>query len=95
MLGRGGAQVIQNRRPVGDGPLAKPGPKTVAQGVHVRVTAHARVSKQVPGAAQAFATLQNAEAAARAIALQLHRRADARKAGTDDQYILVFHAPLD
>src|SRR5699024_7475382 len=56
-LGCGLAYVVEDRITVGDGLFAGPGLERVAEGEHVRVGTDARISEQVPGAADGVAGL--------------------------------------
>src|SRR5262249_52711881 len=86
---RGFAHVLEDRRAVGDGLRLRPRPEPVAEGVHVRVGADARVAEQVPPAAERLARLE--VGVRRVLAERLHvvRRADAGDAGADDQDVAL------
>ena len=84
------AQVLQDRRSVGDRLLAGPRPERVAQRVHVRIGSDPRVAKQIPGPAERLPAFEDRDAALRAQALQMAGRADAGKTGADDQDIDEF-----
>ena len=90
VVGGGLAHVIQNPRPVGDRLRLGPRPERIAQREHVRVGADAGIAKQVPGAADTVAALEDGVALARAFLLQVIARADAGEAGADDQDVEVF-----
>ena len=55
-----------------------------------RVGADAGIAEQVPGAADAVAALENGEALAGALLLQVIARADAGQPGADDQDVEMF-----
>jgi hypothetical protein len=84
------AHVLEDRRTVGDRLGLLPRAKGIAEGVHVRVRADARVFEEVPRAADALARLEDRVGLLRAFRLQVTAGADARKAGTDDQHVNVF-----
>ena len=90
VLGRGLADVIQDPRPVGDRLGLGPRLERIAEREHVAVGADAGIAKQVPGAADAVAALENDVALARAFLLQMKARADAGQAGADDQNVEMF-----
>ena len=92
MLAGGVLEVLQDGRAVGYRLAIGPGLKRVAQGVHVRVRTHARVAKQVPGAAQALAPFQNGKALTRAALLQVHCAANARQTRAHNQGVKVLQA---
>ena len=94
-LGSGIPDVTQDCRAVGDGLGFAPRLEVVAKRVHVRIGTYARVAKQVPGAAHRLARLEDDEALAGALALQMAGSADAGQAGTDDDDIKCFvaHCP--
>src|SRR5262249_30252925 len=76
-------------RAVGDRLLLAPRLEAVAERVHVRVRADARVAEEVPGAADRVARLDDRVRLARAVALQVVRRADAGDPGADDEDVEV------
>ena len=90
VLDRGLANVVQDVRPVGDRLRLGPRLERIAEREHVRVGADAGIAKQVPGAADAVAALEDGVALARAFLLQVIPRADAGKPGADDQDVEVF-----
>src|SRR6185436_12271037 len=79
------ADVIQNVGSVGDRLRLGPRLERVAKREHVRVGADAGIAKQVPGAADAVAPLEDDIALARALLLQVIARANAGKPGADDE----------
>src|SRR3954470_15458884 len=87
VIGGGVADVIQDPRPVGDRLRLGPRPERIAQREHVRVPADAGITKQIPGAADTIAPLENGVALAGALLLQMIARADAGQASADDQHI--------
>ena len=90
VIGGGLADVIQNPRPVGDRLRLGPRPERIAQREHVGVGSHAGIAKQIPGAADAIAALEDSVGFARAFLLQMIARPDAGEAGADDQDVEVF-----
>ncbi len=90
ILGGGLADVVQNLRPVGDRLRLAPWLERIAHREHVAVGADARITEQVPGAADAVAALENDKTLGRTIALQVIARADAGQSGADDQHIDMF-----
>ena len=86
-LGRGFPHIAQDRRPVGNRPRFPPRFEGIAQRVHIAVRAHARVAKQIPGAAAVVARLDNTQAAVGTFALEMAGRADTREPGADNQYV--------
>ena len=90
VLGRGLAHIVQDPRPVGDRLRLGPRLERIAEREHVAVGADAGIAKQVPGAADAVAALQDDVALARAFLLQVIARADAGQAGADDQDVEMF-----
>ena len=90
VLGGGLAHVIQNPRPVGDRLRLGPRLERIAQREHVAVGADAGIAKQIPGAADAVAALEDDVALAGAFLLQVKTRADAGQPGADDQDIDMF-----
>ena len=68
-------------------PSAGPRLERIAEREHVKVGADAGITEQIPGAADAVAAFEDDEALARALMLQVIARADAGKAGTDDQHV--------
>lgn len=87
VLVRGLAQVGEDLVRPGDGVGRGPGLDVVAEGVEVRIRAHARVAEQVPGADQVLARLDRGPGAAGRRAGQPAGGADARQAGADDQHV--------
>src|SRR5205814_129148 len=87
VLARGVAQVLQDLRALPDRVFALPGTEGVGQRVHVRIRAHTRVAKQVPGATEPLARLDDRDAVVGPLALQVHRRGDSGQPRTDDQHV--------
>ena len=90
VVDRGLAHVVQNPRPVGDRLRLGPRFERIAERIHVGVGADAGIAKQVPGAADAVAPLEDHVALARAFLLQVIARADAGQAGADDEDVEMF-----
>src|SRR5882672_9143811 len=77
--------VIEDIRPVGDRLTLGPRFERIAERKHVAVGADAWIAKQIPGAADAIAALEDDVALARAFLLQVIARADAGEACADDE----------
>src|SRR5229473_4002995 len=90
VLGGGLADVVQNLRPVGDRLRPLPWLERIAHRKHVAVGPDARITEQVPGAADAVAALKNDKTLGRTIVLQVIARADPGQSGADDQHIDMF-----
>ena len=89
VLARRIAHVVEDRRPIGDRLRVLPRPERVAERVHVRVRADARVAEQVPGPADRIAGLEDRVGLAGAARLEMVAGADARQARADDQHVQV------
>ena len=69
---RGGvADVIEYRGTIGDSPGVVPRPEAIAERVHVRVGANARIAKEIPRAADRFASFEYDEAFVGAVHLEM------------------------
>ena len=90
VVGGGLADVIQDSRPVRDRLRLGPWLERIAQREHVAVGADAGIAKQIPGAADGFAALENDITLAGTIVLQVIARADAGQPGADDQHVDMF-----
>ena len=90
VLGRGLADVVQDPRPVGDRLGLDPRLERIAEREHVGVGADAGIAKQVPGAADGVAALEDDVALAGTFLLQVEARADSGQAGADDQHVEMF-----
>src|SRR5947207_13940654 len=92
VLGGGLADVVQDSRPVGDRLRLDPWLERIAHRKHVAVGADARITEQVPGAADAVAALENDKTLGRTIALQMITRADTGQLSAyvkqHDQFVL-------
>ena len=87
LVPRGVLDVAADVVAVGDGLRPRPGSERVAQGEHVRVRAHPRVAKQVPGPPDGVPGLEDGVGRPRARRLQMVTGGDARQAGTDDEHV--------
>ena len=76
LLAGGVADVVEDRGPVGNGPVAGPGPEGIAQGVHVGVRPDAGVTEEVPGSTDRLTALEEDEAAVGTRGLEVPGRAD-------------------
>jgi hypothetical protein len=74
---------------VGDRIAVRPRLERVAEGVHVRVRADARIAEQVPGAAGGLTRLEDRVRLARAHRLQAVRGPDAGQTCADEQHVYV------
>jgi hypothetical protein len=90
VLGSRLAHVVEDARAVGDRLRLGPRLEGITEREHVAVGADARIPEQIPGAANRVATLEDDEALARTLRLQMIARADARQAGADDENVEVF-----
>ena len=86
---RGVADVVEDRRAVGDRLAIGPRPEPIAEGVHVGVGPDTRVGEQAPGAAELVPRLEDRVGLAREVRVELMAGADAGQAGTDDQEVDV------
>ena len=87
VFGGGVGAVFADRRAVGEHLGLGPGAEVIAQGVHVGIRPDARITEQVPGAADALAALDQGKAAVRGLTAQVAGRADTGKTGADNQHI--------
>ena len=87
------AHVGEDRRPVRDRLRLRPRPERVAERVHVRVRADARVAEQVPRPSDALARLEDRDRLARALRFQMARCADPREPRADDQHVDALEIP--
>src|SRR6476659_6159068 len=81
--------IIADRFPADDGEVAAPRAEREPQGEHVRIGSHARISEQVPGAADSIPGFEGQPALSRAALLQSVSGADTGNAGPDDQHVDV------
>ncbi len=88
-LGRGVADVLQDRSTIGDRLLAFPRPERIAERVHVRVRADARIAEQIPRASDGVARLEDGVAGPGTLGLHVVGGADAGEPRADDQNIKV------
>src|SRR3546814_9839086 len=77
VLARGLADIVEDRRPVGDRLRLGPRFEGIAQRVHIRIGSDTRIPKQIPRPAARAAAFEDAIAAIGAFGLQMTRRADA------------------
>ena len=80
-----------NRRPIGDRLGVYPRLEVVAEGVHVAVGANAGIAKQVPGAADGVAPLQNGEGPIRALPPQMAGGPNTGNPGADDDDVIMLN----
>ncbi len=85
-------EIFEDRRAVGDRLFVPPRFEDETQRVHVAVRPDAGVAEQIPGAAQIGPPLDQREAAVGTMHLEMRGHADARKAGADDQNVLIHGA---
>src|SRR6185437_7011240 len=91
VLGRGLADIGADGGAVGDRLGLDPGFEAVAERVHVRIRADARIAEQIPGAAYRVTPFEDGEALARALGLQVIGGADAAQPGAHDDHFEMFH----
>src|SRR5262249_11749923 len=97
VLGRGLAHIVQDAGSVGDRLRIGPRLERIAEREHVAVGADAGIAEKVPRAANCVAGFEDDEALRRAPGLQMVARANAGKAGADDEDVEMFclhSAPL-
>ena len=87
------AEVLEDLLGAGDG-RAEPRLEAVAEGEEVAVGADARVAVRPPGAAEAVEGVEQHEAGARPLLLQVDGAADARDARPHDQHVDVLDSSL-
>ncbi len=75
---------------IGDCLAIRPRLEVVAQRIHVAVRANARIAKQVPGAAEGLACLEDGIGLAGTLVGQVPGGPDAGDAGTDNEDINIF-----
>ena len=98
-----GADVLADRRAVGDGTRLGPGPERVAEREHVRVRAHTGIAEKVPGAADRVAGFEDRDRVPRPFLREPAGSADTGQPGPHDQDVDVLErcrhggrlAPLD
>ena len=79
------ADVGEDRGAVGDRLGFLPRVEGIAEGEHVRVGTHPGIAKEIPGAADGLARLEDGEGLAGALGLEPVASADARQSGADDE----------
>src|SRR5690242_2325332 len=79
--------VFENGGAVGDRLRLAPRTERIAERIHVRIGADARIAEQIPGTADAVAAFENGVAAGRAVPLQVIAGADAGQTRADDDDI--------
>ncbi len=89
VLGRGLADVIEDRWSLGDGAVLEPRLERVAEGVQVRVGADAWIAEQIPGPPDRVTRLQDQVALARLLSRQVGRGSDSGDPRADDQDVDV------
>src|SRR5688500_2783630 len=87
------ADVVEYGGPVGDCLRLTPGAEAVAERVHVRVGADARITEQVPGASHRAAPLENHKTFLRALLPEVARRAYTGEPGPHHQHVYMLHTP--
>ena len=83
--------VLEDGRTVGNGFVFCPGLEGIAQRVHVRVRAYARIAKKIPSAAERLAPFEKSQAALGAILFNLRGSAYAGQARAHNQHVKVFN----
>ena len=84
-----GADVLADRRAVGDGTRFGPGPERVAEREHVRVRAHTGIAEKVPGAADRVAGFEDGDRVPRPFLREPAGSADTGQPGPHDQDVDV------
>src|SRR6185503_2822817 len=92
VFARGVADVAENGWSIRDGLRIAPGPKVVAEREHVGVRPHARISKQIPGAAHRVPPFEDHKTLLRALRLQMASRSNPRQPSAYDNDIHVLHS---
>jgi hypothetical protein len=85
------ADVVEDRRAVGDRLRVLPRPEREAERVHVGVRPDPRIAEQIPGAAHAIARLEDRVRAPRAALLQVVTGRDPGDPRPHHQHVDVFH----
>ena len=86
-VARSGVHIFANCRAGRKTGVALPGAEAIAQSKHVGIRAHARIPKQVPGAAYGLPVFKNHVAAVRAQGLEIVRCSNARESGANNHYV--------
>ena len=86
----GFGHILTNFLAIGQNLLSLPGLEAVTQGEHVGIRPDTGVAEQVPSASNRFATLQNFDAFAFAVLLDVACCTNARQTGADNQYVYVW-----
>src|SRR5215510_13891644 len=86
----------EDGRAVRNGPWLLPWFEVIAERMHVAIRPNARISEQIPGAADGVAAFQHREGLARTMHLQVDGCANPRNTRADYNHIERFHfsAPL-
>ncbi len=92
VLGDRLVQVAEDRVAAGDVLVLLPGPEGVAEGVHVRVRADARIAEEIPRPPDGLAPLEDGEGLLRVLPAQVAAHADAADASAHDQDVEVFQS---
>ena len=84
------ADIVPDRRTIGDGLGLGPGFEIEAQRVHVRIRADAGIAEQVPRPAHGASLFEDSIGLAGALLAEVNGSADARKARTDDENVCIW-----
>src|SRR5215510_11955794 len=83
--------ITQDRRTICHRFVVTPWPEAVTERVHVGIGAHARVAKEIPGAAHPLAPFEYDETLCRTLHLQMTGSAHTRQPRSHDYHVDVFH----
>src|SRR5579859_2514996 len=95
VLDRGLTHIVENPRAVGDRFRIGPRLERIAQREHVAVGADAGIAKEVPGAADRVAALEDDKAFRRALGLQMIAGADPGETRADDEDVEMLRCHHD
>src|ERR1043166_7052062 len=85
------ANVVEDRASIRNGFRITPRTERITERVHVRVGTDARITKQIPGAAQRVAAFEYDEILLRALTFQMAGRADPRQPCAHNYHVEVLH----
>src|ERR1700754_4598154 len=91
VLGGGITDVAEDGWAVGDGFGITPGTEAIAECEHIGIGSHARIPKQVPGAADHIPPFEDDETLPRALHLQMESRTNPRQPRPHNYYVHMFH----
>src|SRR4051812_4101779 len=91
-LGGGVADVIQDRRTIGDGLRVTPWAKAIAERVHIGVGTDTGIAKEIPRATNRLAPFEYDEALVGAVHLEMTRSPNPRQSRAHDNDVHVLHS---